>query len=164
MNAGHNRLRSFVQRVERLREEIDALNKDVSEVYKEARGEGWNVEAMKKVIAERQRMAKNPEKFKEINAVVEFYRDALNGGTIHATRVHAREPDIPNAASALLPEAAQGDGAALLPASSPTISTGTLTAAGRGGEGDGLPEPRTPELSDGPDLPSFLDRRTQRGN
>lgn len=157
MNAGHNRLRSFVQRVERLREEIDALNKDVSEIYKEARGEGWNVEAMKKVVAERQRMAKNPEKFNEINAVVELYRDALNGGTINATRVHAREPDSSNAASVSLPEAAQG-GDSVLPASPPTISPGALTAAGTEGEGDGAhTPPRTPEL------PSSIDRRTQHG-
>lgn len=44
-----------------------------------------------------------------------------------------------------------------------TIPPGDMTAAGTGGEGDGLPAPRTPELSGEPDLPSFLDRRTQHG-
>lgn len=83
---GHNRLKSFVQRVERLREEIDALNKDVSEVYKEAKGEGWNVQAIKALIAERSRHARNPEKFRELNDFVELYRSALESGTVVATR------------------------------------------------------------------------------
>ena len=81
----------------------------------------------------------------------------------HDARRLMNPHSAPDAVSAEA-SARKGGDVTSLPASSPTISTGALTAAGRGGEGDGLPEPRTPELSDGPDLPSFLDRRTQRGN
>lgn len=102
MQVGHNRLRSFVERVERIREEIDALNADVAEVYKEAKGEGWDVKAMKVVISERQRAAKDPAKFREFNKIVELYRTALESGTDNATRVRAHEATISKLSNVVL--------------------------------------------------------------
>lgn len=178
MQVGHNRLRSFVERVERIREEIDALNADVSEIYKEAKNEGWDVKAMKMVIAERQRAAKDPAKFQELNAIIELYRTALESGTDNATRVRAHEMTNSTSAAAVPPSgpAHKSGGAESSPAPSLNHSAGDMTAAGKEGEGDGSPEPRTPEptemiptqsarsgglhVEDDLALPAFLDRRS----
>lgn len=72
-----DQLRTIVERVERLREEIDALNQDVSEVYKEARGNGFDVTAIKAIISERAKVAKNPAAYQEREAILELYRSAL---------------------------------------------------------------------------------------
>lgn len=83
INAGQ--LRSFVERVERLREEVAALNEDVKEVYAEAKGEGYDVKIMKLVIGRR---AKDPSALEEQDALVGVYLDAL--GTDGALRVQAQ--------------------------------------------------------------------------
>jgi len=44
------RLKSFVERLERLDEEITGLNADKKEVYAEARGTGFDVKIMRKII------------------------------------------------------------------------------------------------------------------
>lgn len=86
-----DQLRSIVERIERLREEIDALNKDVSEVYKEARGNGFDVPTLKALVSERAKAAKDPVAFQEKEALLDIYRHALETGTRNATRVHVRE-------------------------------------------------------------------------
>ena len=45
------RLASFLERVERLEEEKAALMEDIKEVYAEAKGVGFDVKTMRKVIA-----------------------------------------------------------------------------------------------------------------
>lgn len=90
---GHNsggavtadRLRSFVERVERINTEIADLNADKAEVFKEAKGEGFDVPTLKKVIAIR---AKDPNQVAEQTAMVETYLAALGGPLVHA---HARD-------------------------------------------------------------------------
>jgi uncharacterized protein (UPF0335 family) len=86
-----SQLRSIVQRVERLRDEIKALNSDVAEVYKEARGNGFDVATLKALVSERAKVEKDPTKFQEFNALLDIYRAAFEGGTNDATRVHAHE-------------------------------------------------------------------------
>ena len=44
------RLKSFIERIERLEEEKAALGADVREVYSEAKGEGFDVKIMRQVI------------------------------------------------------------------------------------------------------------------
>ena len=44
------RLRSFIERIERLEEEKAALAADVSEVYAEAKSTGFDVKTMRQVI------------------------------------------------------------------------------------------------------------------
>lgn len=132
MQAGPNRLRSFVQRVERIREEIDALNNDVAEIYKEAKGEGWDVKAMKFVIAERARAAKDKAKFDEFNSIVELYRDALQGGIEYATRAHAHEESDPaprpqGAAASARTAEATGDGVPHLASSPKNLNPASLS-------------------------------------
>ena len=46
-----DRLRSFIERIERLEEEKTALVADIKEVYSEAKGTGFDVKTMRKVIS-----------------------------------------------------------------------------------------------------------------
>lgn len=89
-------LLAFVERVERLREEIKELNSDVSDVYGEAKANGFDVPALKRVIAHR---ARDPEKAKEQDAIFETYLSAIEGeeltGTQNATRARARPKSKP---------------------------------------------------------------------
>lgn len=83
-----DQLKAFVERIERLEAEIADLNSDKSEIYKEAKATGFDVKVLRALIAERR---KEPEKLAEFDAVLELYREAVEG----ASRVHAdaRERD-----------------------------------------------------------------------
>ena len=48
-----DRLLSFIQRIERLEEEKAALSSDIREVYSEAKGSGFDVKIIRKVVKER---------------------------------------------------------------------------------------------------------------
>jgi len=45
-----NRLRSFVERIERLEEEIKGLTDDKKDVFAEAKGDGYDVKILREVI------------------------------------------------------------------------------------------------------------------
>lgn len=45
-----DRLRSFVERIERLEEEKAALTSDIAEVFSEAKGTGFDVKALRQLI------------------------------------------------------------------------------------------------------------------
>ena len=45
-----DRLRSFIERVERLEEDKAAIMEDIKEVFAEAKGEGFEVKVMRQVI------------------------------------------------------------------------------------------------------------------
>ena len=45
-----NRLRSLVERIERIEEEIRELNDDKKDVYAEAKGDGFDVKILREVI------------------------------------------------------------------------------------------------------------------
>jgi uncharacterized protein (UPF0335 family) len=77
-------LRSIVERVERLQEEIDALNMDKSEVFKEAKGNGFDIKTLKKLIQRRRVQASD---LQEQDALLELYEAAVNGDD---SRAHAR--------------------------------------------------------------------------
>ena len=47
---GADRLRSFVERIERLEEEKGALTADIREVYAEAKGNGYDTKVMRQLI------------------------------------------------------------------------------------------------------------------
>lgn len=67
-------LKAFVERIERLDEELKAMNDDKSDVYAEAKANGFDVKALKRVIQLR-RM--DPDARKEQDAIVETYLQAL---------------------------------------------------------------------------------------
>ena len=69
-----DRLRSFVERVERLEEEKATLTADIREVYSEAKGNGFDVATLRQVV----RMRKlDSAKLKEQEALLDLYRRAL---------------------------------------------------------------------------------------
>ena len=45
-----DRLRSIVERIERLEEEIKALNEDKKDIFGEAKGEGFDVKILREVV------------------------------------------------------------------------------------------------------------------
>ena len=67
-------LRSFVERVERLEEEKAALTADISEVYKEAKDQGFDTKIMRRVVQLRKM---NEADRQEFEAVLDLYKSAL---------------------------------------------------------------------------------------
>jgi uncharacterized protein (UPF0335 family) len=73
-SSARDQLRAIVARIERLEEEKAALAADLREVYAEAKGNGFDVKALKTVV----RMRKQDEnKRKEDEAVLATYLHAL---------------------------------------------------------------------------------------
>lgn len=68
------RLRSFIERIERLEEEKKALADDVKEVYAEAKGQGFDVKTMRKIVSLRK---KDPDDRAEEDALLDTYMSAL---------------------------------------------------------------------------------------
>lgn len=69
-----DRLKSFVERIERLEEEKRGLQEDIKEIYAEAKGTGFDTKIMRKLIT-RRRMDKADRE--EQDTILELYEDAL---------------------------------------------------------------------------------------
>ncbi len=69
-----DRLRSFIERVERLEEEKAAILNDTKEIYAEAKGEGYDVKILRQVI--RIRKMDRAER-QEQEAILDLYLSAL---------------------------------------------------------------------------------------
>lgn len=67
-------LRSFIERIERIEEEIKGLNDDKSDIYKEAKAVGFDAKAMRIIVRER---AKDRDKLQEERTILDLYRAAL---------------------------------------------------------------------------------------
>jgi uncharacterized protein (UPF0335 family) len=77
MNTGHNskeQLRSIVERVENLEAEKANLAVDIRDIYAEAKGNGYDVKALRAIIRRRKQDA---DKLAEHDALVETYLHAL---------------------------------------------------------------------------------------
>ena len=68
------RLKAFVERVERLEEEKAAISDDIKEVFAEAKGAGFDVKTLRKVITLRKL---DEEKRKEADELLELYKAAI---------------------------------------------------------------------------------------
>ncbi len=68
------RLLSFLQRVETLEQEKTALADDIKEVYAEAKGTGFDVKAIRRLIKLRKM---EPEKRREEDEILELYKSAI---------------------------------------------------------------------------------------
>jgi uncharacterized protein (UPF0335 family) len=69
-----DQLRSFVERIERIEEEIKGLNDDKRDIYSEAKGNGFDTKVLKKVVALRR---KDYAERQEEDAILEMYMQAL---------------------------------------------------------------------------------------
>ena len=67
-------LRAFVERIEKLHEERKAISDDISDVYKEAKANGFDTKALKAVIRLR---AQDVDERREHEAILETYMHAL---------------------------------------------------------------------------------------
>jgi uncharacterized protein (UPF0335 family) len=67
-------LTAFVDRIERLEDEVAATKLDLKEVYAEAKGQGYDVKILRKLIGLRKR---KPEAVAEEQAVLEMYAAAV---------------------------------------------------------------------------------------
>lgn len=68
------RLRSFIERIERLEEEKKGLQDDIKDIYAEAKGVGFDTKIMRQVIRLR-KMEKDDRQ--EQDALLELYKAAL---------------------------------------------------------------------------------------
>ena len=68
------RLKSFIERVERLEDEKTAITDDIKEVYAEAKGVGFDVKTLRKVISLRKL---DEEDRKEADELLDLYKSAI---------------------------------------------------------------------------------------
>lgn len=73
-SASDDQLRLFVERVERLEEEVSGLRMDISDVYKEMKSQGYDAKIVKLIIKDR-KLA--PHDRAERDAILEVYRASL---------------------------------------------------------------------------------------
>ena len=78
------RLKSFIERIERLEEEKRALAADIKEVYSEAKGVGFDIKTMREIIRIR-RM--DEDDLDEREALLDTYKRALGMMPQRAKRV-----------------------------------------------------------------------------
>jgi uncharacterized protein (UPF0335 family) len=69
-----DQLKAFIERIERLAEERAAIAKDISEVYAEAKGNGFDTKVMKIIV---RRRAQDHNELMEQEALLELYLSAL---------------------------------------------------------------------------------------
>eukprot|EP00903_Cladosiphon_okamuranus_P001620 g1618.t1 len=69
-----DQLRTFVERIERLEEEKKVIADDIKDVYAEAKGNGYDVAILRKVVSLRK---KQPHEREEEDAVLDLYMHAL---------------------------------------------------------------------------------------
>jgi uncharacterized protein (UPF0335 family) len=69
-----DQLKSIVERIERLEEEKKTIADDIKEVYAEAKGNGYDVKVLRKVIAIRKRDANERA---EEEAILDLYLQAV---------------------------------------------------------------------------------------
>jgi uncharacterized protein (UPF0335 family) len=68
------RLKSFIERVERLTEEKNAIGEDIRDVYGEAKATGFDPKIMRKIVTLRKA---NLEKRREEQELLELYMSAI---------------------------------------------------------------------------------------
>lgn len=78
--AAREQLRAFIERIERLEEEKSALAADIKEVYAEAKGTGFDIKILRKVIQIRK---KDLHERQEEEAVLATYLHALGMALDH---------------------------------------------------------------------------------
>lgn len=74
---GHNakeQLRSIIERIERLEEEKKTISDDIRDVYAEAKGNGYDVKALRAVVRMRKQDA---DERREAETILEAYMQAL---------------------------------------------------------------------------------------
>lgn len=74
--AAQGRLKSFIERIERLEEDKAGIAADMKEVFAEAKGEGFDTKIMRKVVRLRKQ---DRAKRLEEEAILDLYLSAIGG-------------------------------------------------------------------------------------
>jgi uncharacterized protein (UPF0335 family) len=74
--AAQTRLRTVIERVERLEEDKAAVMNDMKEVFAEAKGEGFDVKILRKIVRLRKQ---DRAKRLEEEALIDLYLSAIGG-------------------------------------------------------------------------------------
>jgi uncharacterized protein (UPF0335 family) len=75
-STAQGRLKTIVERIERLEEDKAAISGDLKEVYLEAKGEGFDVKILRKVVRLRKQ---DKAKRQEEESLVDLYMSAIGG-------------------------------------------------------------------------------------
>jgi uncharacterized protein (UPF0335 family) len=70
----NNQIKAIVERIEQMEEEKLVIATDISEIYKEAKSNGFDTKTIKKIVAMRK---KDPNKLAEEQAIMDTYMAAL---------------------------------------------------------------------------------------
>lgn len=164
------RIRSIADRVERINEEIAALNADKREIFAEARDEGHDVKALKAAIKIRHQKTADSAGFQEHEHLVELYLNALDSpeetGHARTPAPCTRDPSDQQRTPAPAHKEAAG-GATPSPSTSAQPSADSpaeeeaSTSVGQpvSGNADEDVRPTTSETNDdGLDIPTFMKR------
>lgn len=73
-NATAQQLKAFVERVERLEEEKKGISDDIKDVYAEAKGNGFDIKVLRKIVSIRKQDANER---KEQDEILSLYLQAL---------------------------------------------------------------------------------------
>ena len=65
---------SYVERIERVQEEIGEMKGDLKELFVEVKSKGYSPAILRKVLARR---AMDPDKRREVDEMIEVYEEAL---------------------------------------------------------------------------------------
>ena len=68
------RIRSFIERVEQIEEELKALNEGKKEVFSEAKGEGFDVKVLKEILKLRKQ---DKDERDEQESLLDLYMQAM---------------------------------------------------------------------------------------
>ena len=74
--AAQGKLKSLIERIERLEEEKAGIANDIKEVFAEAKGEGFDTKIMRKVVRIRKQ---DKAKRQEEEALIDLYISAIGG-------------------------------------------------------------------------------------
>jgi uncharacterized protein (UPF0335 family) len=75
-STAQTRLKTIIERVERLEEEKAGIANDIKEVFAEAKGEGFDVKILRKVVRLRKQ---DKAKRQEEEALLDLYLSAIGG-------------------------------------------------------------------------------------
>ncbi len=73
-HVAREQLRAFVERIERIAEERKSLGDDIRDIYAEAKGNGYDVKALREIIRIRK---KDRNEQAEFESIVDTYKHAL---------------------------------------------------------------------------------------
>jgi uncharacterized protein (UPF0335 family) len=88
----NSRLKSFIDRVLRLKEEEDTIKADIREVYAEMKGEGFDKTVAGQLVAHLRKVdKKGRDEVDNANAIFDLYLNEYENGTGLAKRAHTHE-------------------------------------------------------------------------